>query len=271
LFPKGTYIKTLNPASWKFRGWIIPTGRILFALGFIGLALVGFFIGDFVVGRPPAWSVEFSPPRWTIYLSNTLLLLAGLFILFQRMIQPAGLTIAFLILLLSISRHFPVFLRDWTNAYKALALFGGSLITACYIRTVTPDSSKCRLDSPWRKDMISGGILLMAVFFLACGYAHFKFADFVIHFIPDYIPFHSFWAYFSGICLLAGGIGFLVPSIRQYAAFLSGLMMLAWFFLVHIPRTISNPGNTVEAIGLFESLAFSGILLVISGLKTGPR
>jgi uncharacterized membrane protein len=142
---------------------------------------------------------------------------------------------------------------------------------ACQPRLSKTASGKTPEIPFWKRDLISGGILFMVIFFLACGYAHFKFSDFVVQFIPGYIPFRPFWAAFCGICLLAAGIGFLVPSTRHAAALLSGIMVIGWFFLVHIPRIISNPESPTEWMGLFESLAFSGILLVMSELSLGAK
>jgi hypothetical protein len=223
-----------------------------------------------MVGRPPAWSPGLTPPGWIIYFSNGLLLLAALLILFRRMLVAGGLAIALLILCLSLSRHFPVFLRDWTNGYKALALFGSSFIIAFQLQWTNSALIDARDISSWKTDLMALGILSLVIFFLSCGYAHFKFADFVVHYIPDFIPFRPFWAYFCGICLIAAGIGLLIPSFRQIDAFLSGMMILSWFFLVHIPRIIGYSGSALEFMGLFESLTFSGILLVLSGLERGP-
>jgi uncharacterized membrane protein len=261
----------LKIETWQSRARISFSGTILFGLGFIGISVIGFYAGDFVVARPPAWTSASGPPPWLIHVSNALLFLAGLFIVCQWIILPAALGIALLILLLSISRHLPVFLHDWTNAYKALALFGGSLIVACQPSLLRQESKESWDVPPWKRDLVSGGIGFMVIFFLACGYAHFRFSDFVIQFIPDYIPFRPFWAAFCAICLLAAGIGFLVPSTRQMAAFLSGTMILGWFFLVHIPRIISNPQSPAEWMGLFESMGFSGILFVMSGLSLSTK
>lgn len=259
----------MNLTSRIYPGWFSSIGRVLFAIGFIGMAIIGFNVQDFLVGRPPAWPSVSMPPGWIIHFSNGVLLIAAILILFRRMIEAAGLAMALLILFLSLSRHFPVFLRDWTNGYKALAFFGSSFIVAFQLQWASYSLAQARNIPSLKSDLMKFGILLLAIFFLACGYAHFKFADFVVHFIPDYIPFRSFWAYFCGICLIAAGIGLLVPSARQIAAFLCGMMILSWFFLVHIPRIFCYPGTTAEFMGLFESLAFSGILLVLSGVPPG--
>lgn len=64
-----------------------------------------------------------------IYTSAVALNIAAIEIV-KKKGPMAALIIAGLILLFSVFRHLPVFMNDWLNAYKALALFGGTLIVA---------------------------------------------------------------------------------------------------------------------------------------------
>jgi uncharacterized membrane protein len=107
------------------------------------------------------------------------------------------------------------------------------------------------------------------LFFIISGFAHFKFDDFIINgFIPTYIPFHPFWTYFCGVALMAGGLGLLVKQTRSWAAALTGLMILLWFFLLHIPRASYAPHDYSEWMGVCESFTFSGILFTLAGLSS---
>jgi uncharacterized membrane protein YphA (DoxX/SURF4 family) len=101
---------------------------------------------------------------------------------------------------------------------------------------------------------------------IVCGYAHFKFAEFVENLIPDYIPFHLFWTCFAGICLLAGGIGLLIPTTRKLAALLSGILVLGWFLLLHILRFLANTNDVSDRMGVCESFIFVGIFFVLAGM-----
>src|SRR4030095_16268601 len=86
------------------------------------------------------------------------------------------------------------------NAYKTLAIIGGSLIIG--VSFLRNDSRRAR------KIILAIATIFLSMFFIISGFAHFKFADFIIDsFMPSYIPFHPFWAYFCGIALIAGGIG----------------------------------------------------------------
>ena len=86
--------------------------------------------------------------------------------------------------------------------------------------------------------------------------------------IPDYIPAHVFWTDFAGVALLAGGIGLIFKQTRKWAAALSGLMILLWFILLHIPRALATPIVYEEWMGVCESFTFSGILFVLAGLSS---
>jgi hypothetical protein len=55
------------------------------------------------------------------------------------------------------------------------------------------------------------------------------------------------------------------------AAVLSGLMILLWFVLLHIPRAVQAPKDFTEWMGVFESFSFSGILFVLAGLSSREK
>jgi uncharacterized membrane protein len=240
---------------------LITPGRIITAIGFIGLGILCIVSKDFIVGRPPAWPPGLEPNPALAYLSGTAVILAAGAILFRKKAGLAALLIAILIFLLSVLRHLPHFMNDWLNAYKSVALFGGALVIA----------GSFLHKASLRKRLVVTGCISLAVFFIACGYAHFKFAAFVIDFIPAYIPFHAFWTYFCGICLFAGGAGLLIPQTRKWAALLSGLMVFGWFLLLHIPRFLANTNDASDRMGLFESFTFAGIFFVLAGMHSGKE
>jgi uncharacterized membrane protein len=229
-------------------------GRVVFATGIIALGFLSVIVKDFIIGRPPAGTTGFNNPAW-VYFSATVVIIAALLILLQKKIRSAAFCIALLILIFSVSRHAIAGFADWLNTYKALALVGGALIVGSSFST-----------QPSKDIYIWAGRILLAVFFIAGGYAHFKFAGFVESFIPDYIPFRNFWAYFCGICLFAGGVGILVPQTVKWAALLSGIMVAGWFLLLHIPRFAANTHDASDRLGLLESFTFAGICFALAGI-----
>lgn len=251
---------------------LIKPGRIIFATGIIGLGILSFISKDFIVGRPPAWTAGLAVNPVLAYISGAILIIASIAIIITKKSGLAALLIAVLIFLLSILRHIPHFMNDWPNAYKSMALFGGALIIAAsFFREDSNTITGSRFDGSLQKNLAVTGSILLAAFFIACGYAHFKFAQFVKDFIPAYIPFHSFWTYFCGICLFAGGAGLIIPRTRRWAALLSGIMVAGWFILLHIPRFIANTHDVSDRMGLCESFTFIGIFLVLAGMLSGEK
>ena len=187
-------------------------------------------------------------------VSGGIIILLSIAIRLKKKADEAALAIAGLTLLLSLSRHIPNMLNSWLNALKAFAMFGGTLIIAA------------SFNPKYLKAFLWTGCITLGIFFIVCGYAHIKFYDFVTGFIPAYIPFHGFFAYFTAMCLFAGGVGILIPVTRKWAALLSGLMVAGWFFLLHIPRFFMNPDDMSDRLGLAESLAFAGIFFVLASL-----
>jgi len=251
---------------------LLKPGRIIFAIGIIALSVLCIISKDFIVGRPPAW-----PAGWTVnpalaYISAALMIIAAIIILLTKKGGLAALLIAVLIFLFSVLRHLPHFMDDWVNTYKSMALFGGAaIIAASFFKEDNKTITGSRFNGSLEKSLFIGGTILIAVFLIICGYAHFKYAAFVKDLIPAYIPFRVFWTYFCGICLIAGGVGLLLPFIRRYAAFLSGIMIAGWFILLHIPRFIANTSDTSDRMGVCESFTFVGILFVLAAMFSGKR
>jgi uncharacterized membrane protein len=244
---------------------LILPGRIIFATGITALGILCVISGDFIVGRPPAWPATIALNPVLAYISGIALIIAGIAILFKKFAVEAALLVAALNLLLSIPRHLSHFMNDWVNAYKSMALFGGSLIIAAACSKEAGNSLPRFMNY---KSLVVTGTVLLAVFFIACGYAHFKFAGFVNTLIPAYIPFHTFWTYCCGVFLLAGGVGLLIPSTRTWAALLSGIMVGGWFVLLHIPRFLANVQDASDRMGVCESFTFCGIFFVLAGISS---
>jgi uncharacterized membrane protein YphA (DoxX/SURF4 family) len=253
-------------------GKLIIRGRFMYAAGIIALAILCFVSKDFIVGRPPAWPEGIHINPALAYISGIVLIIAAVAIILERKGRTAAFLVAAFIFFFSVLRHLPHFMNDWANAYKSLALAGGSLIIAASftVNDMTKYSGT-RTSGQSNAVLITIGCIFLSAFFIACGYAHFKFADFIESFIPSYIPFHAFWAYFCGICLFAEGVGLLIPRTRRLAALLSGVMVLGWFLLLHIPRFIANVNDPSDRMGLCESFTLAGIFFVLAGILPGLK
>jgi len=252
---------------------LIQPGRIIFALGIISLGVLQFFARDYVLGRPPAltwpvWAAAVPGKLAWAYLSGSLVIIAGLAIILNRQARLAAIFVGVLFMAYSfLIRHLTA-MSDTGNGYKSLALGGGAFIVAA---SLFEKDKPGRGKSLFYNNLVLTGCLFISLFFFWAGIAHFKFDEFVINFIPAYMPLRTFWTYFCGIALMAGAIGLIFTQTRKLAAALSGLMILLWFILLHIPRTVQAPQDFTEWMGVFESFSFSGILFVLAGLSSQEK
>jgi uncharacterized membrane protein len=250
------------------------TGRIFFGIGMLYLSILCFLSTDFIFGRPP---IVTDLPILAYLLGGVIGLSAIAVLMNPKNGAAAALFMAVLILIFSfLIRYIPFFIRSFSvetvlwniNAYKTLALVGGSLIvSASFFQDREKDAPPFILNAGTVHSLKVTGIVLLSLFLIISGFAHFKFLDFVTGFIPAYIPFHGFFAPFTGVALIAGGVGLLLPPTRYWAALLTGCMLFSWFLLLHIPRFLADVNAQSDRLGLGESLAFAGILLVLAGMS----
>lgn len=82
--------------------------------------------------------------------------------------------------------------------------------------------------------------IVFAIPWIAFGILHFMYADLVATLVPAFIPFKSFWAYFTGTAMIAAGISFITNKFSSLAANLLGLMLTGFILLIHIPKLATN-------------------------------
>jgi len=243
---------------------VLNTGRAFFALGLVAFGVLQFFHGDFVAGRAPAWPATLSgrlPWAWT---TGVLFVVAGSCILANaRAARTAALLVGITIFGWAFLRHLPGLVSSpggaaLTAAGKALALTGGALAVA--------SSLSPRSGGSWRL-LDPAGRFGLGVFMVLAGVQHFVYASFVAGLVPVWIPGALVWTCLTGVALIAGGVGLFLRPTRRRAALLSGLMILSWVVLLHLPRAWSaGPAESRnEWTALFEALAFAGTAFVLAG------
>jgi hypothetical protein len=236
----------------------------MYLLGVAELALYSFAKGDLAMTRPrPLPDVLQNINPLMAYVSGAVLLISVLLYYLNRYRAAALLVIANVIFWLLTSRHILNLWRDHINGFKTLWLISGALL----ILTSVAGYQK------HHKKLLWSNITILFLFFVDCGVAHFQYADFVKSLIPEFIPFALFLTYFTGACLVAGGVGLLIPQTQKLAALLSGIQIAGWFVLLHVPRALTIGGD--EWIGVGESVAVAGICFMIYGslemTVTGPN
>ena len=87
---------------------------------------------------------------------------------------------------------------------------------------------------------------------------------------PDGAPWKLPFAILSGILLIAGGIGLLLPSWRARAAMLASGWVGLWALLLHLPHVATAP-NVGSLLGLGEASANALGLATLTGCFVSGR
>ena len=249
--------------------WLVPIGKIFFALGMIGIGVEHFFFREFIpviATFPPAIPGHIV---W-VYLCGAALVAAGLAILINIKIRPVGIALGAALLALLIIDHIPYRLANnpgilgfWGNEFKILTLAGGAWVAAgSLIQQRAEISSSDRL--------MSIGRYFLPITVTVFGFEHFLYTDFVATLVPAWMPLHYFWTYFAAVALMVSGIAMILNIQARLASLMLGIMIFIWFLILHIPRAIADPTSGIgnEVASVFEALAFSGIAFTLCALPT---
>jgi len=219
----------------------------------------------------PAWPPEAAPPALVARIFGVFLVAAGLAIVLERAGRAAATALAAVLLVSFLFLHLPLAAGDgwwggkWTSAGKALALFAGALAVGRTFAAADPrgePGTAAALDVNRRLPALARAGF--GLFLALCGVQHFVWDRFVATLVPAWIPGPYFWTYFTGVALLPGGLGLLVPATARAAALWSGRMILVWVVVLHIPRALSDLRDSNETTAVFEALAMSGIAFLLA-------
>lgn len=253
-------------------------GRAFFGLAVAASGVLQLATGQFV-RIVPALPPSVPIPAAAAYLVGLLLVAIGLGIVFGWAARTAAAAFAVLVLFDVVFIYPPQFFTHpeidhpflrgfmYTNPLKCLALVGGAAMLAARLPGPLEPLPKLVAMVAARSWLAPS---LLAAFLVVCGMQHFVYAPFVDTLVPTWIPPGArFWTYFTGVSLLAGGLGILVPRTRSLAAGLSALMIFLWVLMLHIPRGLAGPNHANEIAGAFEALALSGVALLVG--SGGPH
>ena len=241
--------------------------RWLIALSFAAFGVHQLVYGRFVtraIGALPTW-VPWQP--FWVYLTGAALILLALAM--AKGNRGAAIAIGIMCLLSALLLHLPGALAhaasgaSWMFFGKGLTLAGCAFTVAASLgaspRGLSPDwlvfYGKCSL----------GGFMILS------GYLHFVFLAFVVSLFPPWIPGPVFWTYAAAILLICGGIGMMIPMTSKLAALLSGIMILLWVPLIHIPLALKNLHNPSESVPVFEALAFGCVAILAAVYGQGCK
>jgi uncharacterized membrane protein len=252
-------------------GNLSKTGRIFYAVAIAGIGFPTIYYKDFPYMLLPPQPFLVPGNAVSIYITGTLLILAGVCIVFEKRTRLISLLLGCVLLLIFCFLYIPymfsansnyMHLVEWDNPGKELALAGGAFVIAgCF-----SEKNELPLNRFWEK-LIRLGPILFSIPIITFGILHFLLAKDVATMVPSWIPYPVFWAYFAGTALMGSGIGIILKIRPGLMAALLGTMIFIWFIILHIPRVVVAPSSDMEGevTSAFLALAYSGIAFVIAG------
>jgi uncharacterized membrane protein len=245
-------------------GKIIQQGQLLFGIAIAASGVEGLIcahLGLAVRGVP--W---FPTNTLLAYLTGIALVVAGLSIVANVRARLTAILLGILFLLYVLFLELPQVIASLMNLsvrtvfFEALALAASALTLA---GTLSTPSSGSRWWDRVSDELIAFGPYLFAAAAVVFGIDHFLVLDFIASLVPAWLPWHLFWAYFTGTAFIAAGISIAIQWMDEMAAFLLGTMFALWFLILHFPRVViafrsHDPNAQNEWSSAFIALAMCG-------------
>ena len=226
-------------------------GRSLFGFAVLGFGFVGLAYVDFLnsLQPVPAWLPAYA---MLAALNGVALTAAGLAILTGRKVRPAALAVALFfaacIVFLHVPSAFtqPALLRSpwWIRTFESVALIGGAATLAGVG------------GSPTREPWIRGGRRAFGLALPVFGILHLVYGEGTASLVPPWYPAPLFWAYFTGVAQIVGGLAIAFGVWPRLAAALAGLMYGSWGVTLHVPRVwcqLWGPCDFLDVPGGFDA------------------
>ena len=252
---------------------IVKPGRFFFAVAVAALGVEHITCGWFGVFNKTAFpgatvvSVILWVPAhsWLAYLTGVALLAAGLRIAVNARSLLAAILLGVLFLLFVVFVESPRLIQFGarTAFFETLAIGAWALTLAGTLPTEGYRSER------WNKPLgllVRSGRYRFAISSIVFGIDHLLYLSFVATLVPTWIPWHLFWAYFTGFAFIAAGLNIGSTILARWAGVLLGIMFLLWFVILHLLRSlglsagsgVGAPRNPNEWSSAFIALGLAG-------------
>ena len=220
---------------------IASPGQVAFALIMLALGILGFVNGNFAaIWQPVPKSL---PGREIlIYLCAFISLGCGIGLLWRRTAAfAARVLLIFLLLwllLLRVPGLFTSFTVDiWWAWCKTAVMVAGAWILFVWFAT---DWDKKHFGFAAGDNGLRIARILYGVALIPFGLAHFIYLNATAPLVPNWLPWHVGWAYFTGGAFIAAGVGIIIGVLARLAAVLMVLQMGLFTLLIWVPIVIAG-------------------------------
>jgi uncharacterized membrane protein len=259
-------------------------GRVCFAIGMIGLGVLGLRYGDFAMDwqQVPQWL----PGREGVaYACGAVMLAGGLGLLWGRSAPLASRVLLayqflwFLLIRIVPTAGAPTDLDSWGGVGENGIMLAGSLILFAALGIHRRERG---IMAPERIERAAK--LLFGIALPLCAIAHFVYAQGAAkHWVPPWLPWHVGWVYLSGVGWVAAGIGVLLGIYPRLSATMvvvmtAGFTLLDWGLNVvrshYAPTLLPDPAAVTTRwawTGFFISWSITAGAWVVADAYHGVR
>jgi len=264
----------LNAQKDTMNNWI-RVGRFFYGTALAGIGLQHFLYSAFQPLIFPPWP-HVPGIKIIAMVMGAGLIISGIIIVSSKSAEKLCLALGGIFGVIFLFSHVPyefiiepnskIHLGLWTSALKELALSGGAFVLAS---SYTNGNGQPKRGADLLDKIKPYGRIFFAVMLVCFGLDHFYYPGFVSTLVPAWIPGPLFWTYFAGIALMGAGLAIALKIRLRLVSLLTGIMILIWFLILHIPGAVANPmtANGNEVTSAWSALAFSGIAFVLGGIS----
>jgi uncharacterized membrane protein len=218
---------------------VVSVGHALFAVTMIWLGIMILIKGGFV----QIWSgvPKGLPARVALaYLCAVVSLGSGVGLFWSRTAGIASRVLLALLALWMLFFRLPLILQAPTSsgAWWACGEIA-VMIAAAWVLVVWFAGDRGSFGTGRKSLAIARGLYGFGL--INFGVAHFTFLDRTVGMVPNYLPWHLGWAYFTGGAFIAAGLGVVFGVWGRLAALLSAWEMTLFTLLVWVPLVVAGP------------------------------
>jgi uncharacterized membrane protein len=249
---------------------IASVGQVAFAGVMTAFGIVG-LVNNHIAA---AWPKDIPASQALNYLNAVISMICGIGLLWQRTATLASRVLLgyLLIWILLVKMRFIVLHPTLEGSYQSWGE-GAVIVAGTWVLYAW-------FAGDWDRRWLGfatgdKGVRIARVFYglalLAFGLSHYVYLNLTAPLIPSWLPWHVFWAYFTGAAYLAAGVAILVGVYARLAAALSALQMGTFIFLVWLPIAAAGKMSVFNWGELVATCVLTAAAWVVADSYHGMR